>query len=83
MPVNTGKLEKESGYHSPGPLVHILGCANETRVVIEGVQMTTLMDTGSQISVLTKGFCTERGLKILPLSNLMKGVLHLEGMGAF
>ena len=43
--------------------------------------MMALVDTGSQISALTKGFCLERGLQILPLRNLMKGVLHLKGLG--
>ena len=73
MLVNTGKLVTEYGNHSPEPLMHLLGCANETGVVIEGVEMTALVDTGSQISALTKGFCKERGLKILPLRNLIKG----------
>ena len=43
--------------------------------------MKALVDTGSQISVLTEGFCTEMGLRILSLRNLMKGVLHLKGIG--
>ena len=65
-PVNTGKLVTESGYYSPDPLVCLLGHVNETRVVVEGVEMTGLMGTGSQISALTEGFCDERGLMILP-----------------
>ena len=51
------------------------------QVVVEGVEMMALVDTGSQISALTEGFCTEMGLKILPLRNLMSGVLYLEGIG--
>ena len=35
-PVNTGKLATKSGNNGPKPLVHILGCVNETRVKIEG-----------------------------------------------
>ena len=45
--------------------------------------MMALVDIGSQISVLTEGFCTEIGFKILPQRNLIGGVLHLEGMGMF
>ena len=45
--------------------------------------MIALVDTGSQISSLTEGFCSEMELRILPLRNLIRGVLHLEGMGAF
>ena len=77
--VNTGKLATESGNDSPEPLVHLLESANETRVVVEGMDMTVLVDTGSQISALTEGFCDKRGLKILSPRNLMKGVFHLEG----
>ena len=46
MLVNTSKLVTESGYHSPDPLVQLLGCADGTRVVVEGVEMTALVDTG-------------------------------------
>ena len=81
MPVNIGKLATESGKDSLEPLVCLLGGASETRVVVEGVEMTALVDTWSQISAHTDGFCKERGLKILPLRNLIKGVLHLEGKG--
>ena len=80
-PVNTGKLAAESGYHNPDPLVCLLGHANETKVVVEGVEMMALVYTGSQISAFTDKFCTEMGLKILPLRNLIRGVLCLEGMG--
>ena len=79
--VNTGKLVTESRNDSPEPLVHLLGCVNETRVVVEGVEMTALVYTGSQISALTEGFCNGWGLRIFPLRNLMKGVLHLKGTG--
>ena len=36
MPVKTSKLVAESGYHSPDPLVDLLGCVNEATVVVEG-----------------------------------------------
>ena len=42
-----------------------------------------LEDTGSKISALTEGFCTEMGLKILPLRNLITDMLNLVGMGYF
>ena len=79
--VNTNKLAAESGYHSPDPWVQVLGCAIEAEVVVEEVETMALVDTGSQISALTEGFITEMGLKILPLRNVVGGVLHLKGMG--
>ena len=81
MLVNTSILAAESGNDSPKPLVYLLGCANEARIVVEGMEMTDLVDTGSQTTALTEGFCNERGLQIPPLRNLMKGVLHPEGIG--
>ena len=47
MPVKTGKLVTESRSHSPKLLVHLLGCANETRAVVEGVEMMALVDMGN------------------------------------
>ena len=74
MPVNTGKLVTESKNNGPKPLDHLLGHANETWFEVERVEMTALLDTGSQISTLTEGFSNKRGVR-------MEGVLHLKGMG--
>ena len=46
---------------------------NEAMAVVEGVEMTALVDTGSQISALTERFCTEIGLRILSLGGFDKG----------
>ena len=80
-PVNTSKLAAESGYHNADPSVCLLGCANDTKVVVEGVEMMALVETGSQISALTEGFCTEMQLKIFPMRNLIRGWLCLKRMG--
>ena len=60
MPVNTGKLVTESENDGPEPLACLLGCVNETRVVVEGVETTALVDTRSKMSTLTEGFSNER-----------------------
>ena len=83
MVVNTSKLVAESGYHNPDPLVQLLGCANETKVVVEGVEMRAMVNTGSPISAIIEGFCTEMGLEILPLRNLMGVCCVLRGWGCF
>ena len=51
--------------------------------MVEGEETMALVDTGSQTSALTEGFCMGMGLSILALRNLICGVLHLEGWGAF
>ena len=53
MSMSTNKLMAEPGYHNPDPLVWLLCHANEAMVVVEGVEMMALVDTGSQISALT------------------------------
>ena len=79
--VSTNKLVAEPGCHNPDPSVWLLGHANEAMVVIERAQTTALVDTGSQISILTERFCTEMGLGMLPLGDLLGGVLCLKGKG--
>ena len=37
-----------------------------------------LVETGSQVSTLTEGFCLEFGLTVIPLG----GLLYLKGTGA-
>ena len=43
------------------PLVQLIGHANKVLVVVKGVEMMVLVDTGTQISAVTKGFCAELG----------------------
>ena len=83
MLVNTSKLAAESGYRNPDPLVQLLGWPNEARAVVKGVKMMALVDTGSQISALTEGFCTEKGLKVLPLRNLIGVCCFSRGWRCF
>ena len=79
MLASANTLAAEPRYHNPSPMVQVIGYANEVAVVVKGVEITALVDTGSHISALTKVFCTEFGLRILPL----RGLLHLKGMGGF
>ena len=57
MPITTDMLAAQPVYHNPSPLVWLIGSANVAAVVVEGVEMMALVDTGSQISTLTEGFC--------------------------
>ena len=76
MSGSTNTPVAEPRYHNPSSMVWLIGHANQAVVVVDGVEMMALVETGSQISVLTKEFCTEFGLRILPL----RGLLQLEGM---
>ena len=77
--VNAHKPVVEPKYHNLDPLAGLLGHANEAAVVVEGLEMMPLVDTGSQISALTERSCTEIRLRILPLGHLLGGCWILRG----
>ena len=70
-------LAAESGYQNPSSVVLLIGHANVAADVVEVVETVALVDIWFQIPALTKGFCTEFGLRIFPL----RGLLHLKGTG--
>ena len=77
MLISMNTAVAEPGYHNPSPLVWLTCHANKATVAVEGVEMMALVDTGSQISALTEGFCSGFGLS-LPLGSLV----HLKGTGS-
>ena len=44
----------KSKYHNPDPLARLIGPTNETEVILEGVQMKMLIDTGANMSCVNK-----------------------------
>ena len=64
-------------YHSPDPLVCLIGHANESPVEVEGVKITSLVDSGACMSSMVKSFADELKLEIKPLST----ILDIESTG--
>ena len=62
---------------NPDPVVQLVGHANEVPVVMDGHEVTTLVDLGAQVSNISAQLCEELGLEIQPLGWL----LELEGTG--
>ena len=60
-----------SGYYNPDPLYRLIGPANKTEVNIEGVRMKTLIDSGAQISAISKSMAKTLGLSIAKLVTLL------------
>ena len=60
-----------------GPVAQLVGHANEVPVVIDGCEVTALIDLGVQVSNISTQLCENLGLKIQPLGWL----LELEGTG--
>ena len=46
-------------YHSPDPLVRLIGMPNESLAIVEGVPITSLIDLGANMSAITKSFVEE------------------------
>ena len=60
---------------NPDPIAHLVGCSNEALVIIDGQEVTALIDLGAQVSSIRAQFCEELTLQIQPLGQL----LELEG----
>ena len=66
-----------SKFHNPDPLVRLIGEPNETYAQIEGIKTKVLLDSGAQLSSITKTRVKELGLRVQHLQTL----LDLEGTG--
>ena len=64
-------------YHNPDPLVRLIGKANEALAIVEGVPITSLVDSGPCMSAMVKSFTEELQLEIKPL----KTILDIEATG--
>ena len=62
---------------NPDPFVHLVGHANKVPVVIDGLKVTTLIDSGAQVLNISAQLCKDLELEIKPLGQL----LELEGTG--
>ena len=57
--------------------MHLLGYSNESPVIVDAWETTTLIDLGAQVSSVSAKFCEDLTLQIQPLGWL----LELEGTG--
>ena len=71
----SGILEGGREYYNPDPLYRLIGPTNETEVNVEGVGMKALIDSGAQISAISKSLVKTLGLPMRKLEAL----LDIEG----
>ena len=55
----------------------LVGRANEDKSFIKGHPVTALLDTGSQVTHVSQDFCLAKGIKTLPINQLV----NTEGIG--
>ena len=60
----SGILERGRGYYNPDPLYRLIGPANETEVNVEGVGMKALINSGAQISAISKSMDYQIGSSV-------------------
>ena len=58
-------------YHNPDPLVRLIGTPNESPAIVEGVPITSLVDSGANLSAITKSFAEELKLEIKELQTIL------------
>ena len=71
------EMLKMPEYHSPDPLVRLIGEANEAPAIVVGVSITSLVDSGACMSAMVKSFAEELQLEIKPL----KMILDIQATG--
>ena len=71
------EMLKMPEYHNPDPLVRLIGEANEAPAIVEGIPITSLVDSGACMSAMVKSFAKELQLEIKQL----KTILDIEGTG--
>ena len=58
-------------YHNPDPLVRLIGTPNGSSVFVEGVSITSLIDSGANMLVITKSFAEELQLDVKSLQTIL------------
>ena len=58
-------------YHNPDLLVRLIGTPNESWVEVKGVPITALIDSGANLSTITKSFAEELQLEIKGLQTIL------------
>ena len=64
-----------------GPTTNWLGPEAVVKLVVEGCEVNTLADSGSQVNTMMPKFVTQNRWLVLPLEDLVDHLLHLVGLG--
>ena len=66
------KVKKQSNYTNPDAWARLVGRINTAPSYLEGHLVTGLLDTGSQLSMISRSFCDQHKFQIQPLSKLIE-----------
>lgn len=69
--IKVKKENKQKNYTNPDPWARLVGRSNTAPVYIDGKPTTGLLDTGAQLSLISRDFCKEHNIPIQSLSTLV------------
>ena len=69
--------QTKSNYYNPDPMVQLIGEANESTIWVDNYLVKALIDSGAQVSTMTKSLSRMMGLRLHKLTKL----LTVEGTG--
>ena len=64
-----------------GPILHWIGPETLVDLTIEGRNVNALVDSGSQVNMITPTLVQQYGFPVLPLEDLVNHPLNLVGLG--
>ena len=70
-------LKQRDLYHNPDPLGRLVGETNESKVIVEGQETRTLLDSGSQLSSISWSWVKKLNLE----PKQLQSILWIEGSG--
>ena len=68
---------KSTNFLNPDPWARLIGRANEEKIIVNGNAVTSLLDTGSQVTHISLDYCQAMGISINPIEQLV----NIEGAG--
>ena len=68
-----GSLEHPSPHHDPQLIRNVVGDSNECKVLVDGIECLSLIDTGSMVTTVANGFIKTHfpSLPVYPISDLI------------
>ena len=65
------KVKRQSNYTNPDTWARLIGRSSTVPIYLEEHQVNGLLDTGSQLSMISRHYCEQHDLEIQPLSKLV------------
>ena len=70
-------------YHNPDPLFRLTGLANETTIIVEGQRFLALIDSGAQLSMMSKSLVQALKLLVHRLNTLIEAETSVDGISPY